>query len=110
MATRSVRFCIGDPEAARSIEWLILWMTKSSDVYLAARSLGNTFRVSLHERGRCHVHGADPARLAGGAVGTHPPKFVQEWYVDPAADSQQPVGIITPVSELRGGPWRGGIR
>jgi hypothetical protein len=56
MAIRSVRFGIGDPAGARSAEWLVLWKTKTSDVYLASRILGDTLRVGLHQTGRCHVH------------------------------------------------------
>lgn len=102
MATRSVRFGIGDPAGARSTEWLVLWKTKSSDVYLASRALGNTLKVSLHESGRCHVHGPDPAQWQGAAP---PPKFAMAWDVDPQGDRQQLIGIITPVSELRAGVW-----
>src|SRR5690242_2470668 len=102
MATRSVRFGIGDPAGARSAEWVIRWQTRTSDVYLASRSLGNTFRISLHESGQCLVHGPDPEKWTGPEA---PRDRMDEWYINPEGEFQHPVGVIVPVSELRVGAW-----
>jgi len=47
-----IRFAVGNPTEPRSSIWRV-WTAKSpkSDVYLAARSLAGTLKVSLHESG-----------------------------------------------------------
>jgi hypothetical protein len=102
MATRSVRFGIGDPAGARSAESLVLWKTKTGDVYLASRILGDTLRVSPHQSGRCHVHGPDLKKFQGPKP---PPKYIDNWDIDPQGELTHPVGVVTPVSELRAGTW-----
>jgi len=102
MGTKSVRFGIGDPAGARSAEWAVLWQTKTSDVYLLSRILGDTLRVSLHQSGRCHVHGPDPKKWRG----LKPPlEYLDKWSINPQGELEHPIGIVTPISELRAGTW-----
>src|SRR5687767_14251758 len=47
-----VRFGVGEPASDRSSVWRV-WVPKgSNDVYIAARTLGGTLKVSLHVSGR----------------------------------------------------------
>ncbi|MCI0724185.1 MAG: hypothetical protein L0338_35275 [Acidobacteria bacterium] len=102
MTTRSVRFGVGDPAGARSSEWLVLWSSSTSDVYIAARTLGGLLKASLHESGRCHIRAPDPRKwLSPG----HPPRFLDTWSIDPQNRYEFPFGVIIPASELRPGPW-----
>ena len=49
MASRSaVRFAVGYREGARSTIWR-LWTDKYSNVYIAARALGDELKISLHK-------------------------------------------------------------
>lgn len=102
MANRARRFAIGDPGGRRSSEWLVGWKAKTSDVYCATRTLGGNLKASIHESGRCHVRapGAEYWKSTGP-----PPKFLEEWTIDPAAPVAHPFGIIIPGSELRAGIW-----
>ncbi len=102
MLTRSARFGVGDPAANRSSEWLVLWSSSSSDVYVAARTLGGLLKVSLHESGKCHVRAPDFQKWL--SPGT-PPRFLDTWTIDPQSRYEFPFGVIIPTSELRPGPW-----
>jgi hypothetical protein len=43
-----IRFAVGSPDGPRSGVWVLWTMPHKNDVYLAARSLGGVFKVSLH--------------------------------------------------------------
>lgn len=103
MATHSQRFAVGDPAGRRSSEWLVAWKAKTSDVYLATRTLGEKLKASIHESGRCHVRSPGPGFWRSPGA---PPRFLEEWTIDPAAQVAQPFGIIIPEPELRAGPWK----
>lgn len=80
-----------------------MWSSSStSDVYIAARTLGGMLKASLHESGRCHVRAPDPRKwLSPG----NPPRFLDSWTIDPQSQYEFPFGVIIPTSELRPGPW-----
>jgi len=102
MATLSARFGVGDLRGLRSSEWVVMWKSKKSDVYLAARTLGGTLKLSLHESGQCHVRAPDPRKwLSPGP----PPRFIDLWTIDPHSLYEFPFGIIIPASELRHAVW-----
>ena len=102
MSTRSARFGVGDPGGARSSEWVVFWQSNKSDVYLATRTLGDTLRVSLHERGLCFVRAPDAGKWMSPGV---PPRLLDRWVIDPSSRYEFPFGIVFPTSELRQGPW-----
>lgn len=102
MTKRSARFGVGDPAGARSSEWLVWWAAAKSDVYIAARTLGGSLKVSLHESGRCHIRSPDPRTWI--SPGT-PPRFWDTWTIDPRSVSEFPFGVIIPTSELKPSPW-----
>lgn len=102
MATLSARFGVGDPRGLRSSEWVVMWKPTKSDVYLAARTLGGTLKLSLHESGQCHVRAPDPRKwLSPGS----PPRFLDSWTINPHSQYEFPFGIIIPTSELRQAVW-----
>ena len=96
------RFAVGDPTGARATQWVVMWSSKTSDVYIAARLIGATIKVSLHQSGQCHVRGPDVAQWRG--VGP-PPRFLGTWRLNPESAFEHPFGIIVPDGELSAGPW-----
>jgi hypothetical protein len=102
MATLSQRFGVGDPLGARSSEWVVMWKSTASDIYLAARTLGGTLKASIHESGRCHVRAPDTKswRSPGAA-----PHFLDVWSINPQSKYEFPFGIVIPEPELRAGKW-----
>lgn len=102
MTTYSVRFGVGDPSGLRSSEWVVMWKSDSSDVYLAARTLGGLLKVSLHESGRCHVHAPDHRHWRSPGS---PPRFLDVWTINHQSSYEFPFGVIIPTSELRQAPW-----
>jgi len=102
MTLRSQRFGVRNPDGARSSEWVIMWKTNISDVYLATRTLGGSIKVSLHQSGRCHVRAPDPSKWRG--IGEQP-RFLDVWNIDVSANYQFPFAIVFPEQELRHGEW-----
>lgn len=102
MALRTHRFGICNAQGARSSEWVVIWKTNASDVYLVTRSLGESLKASIHESGRCHVRAPDPSRWRGGS---HPTAFLLEWNIDPASHFSFPFSIVVPEQELRHAAW-----
>lgn len=102
MATKSKRFGVGDPRGARSSEWVVMWKTTSSDVYLATRTLGSALKASIHASGRCHIRAPNPRHWRSPGP---PPQFLQEWSIDSRSSCEFPFGIIIPEPELRAGRW-----
>lgn len=102
MTTLSARFGVGDPDGARSSEWVVMWKPTTSDVYLAARTLGGALKVSIHERGQCRVRAPDHRRWKSPG---DPPRFLDVWTIDPNSRFEFPFGVIVPTSELREAPW-----
>lgn len=102
MTTYSARFGVGDPSGLRSSEWVVMWKSDASDVYLAGRTLGGYLKASIHESGRCHIRAPDQRywRLPG-----RPSKFLDVWTVNPQSQYEFPLGIIIPASELRQASW-----
>jgi hypothetical protein len=64
--------------------------------------LGSTFKVSLHESGRCHIRGPNPRLWISPGP---PPQFIEEWNIDPQSKYVFPFKIVIPTSELRAGSW-----
>jgi hypothetical protein len=61
-----VRFAVGTPRGCRATVWR-LWTNPKGDVYVAARALAGSLKVSLHVRGNWRMafigaHPADPAK------------------------------------------------
>jgi len=102
MAIRSQRFGVKNCYGARSAEWVIMWKTNSSDVYVATRTLGHSMKASLHASGQCHVRAPDPQSWVGAG---NPPRFLESWNIDPASNYQFPFAVVIPEQELRHGPW-----
>jgi hypothetical protein len=102
MAKLSQRFGVGNPLGARSSEWVIMWKSTSSDVYVATRTLGGILKASIHESGRCHIRAPDPEKWRSPGA---PPRFLDVWSIDPHANYEFPFGIIIPEPELRSGEW-----
>lgn len=103
MTAWAQRFAVGDPSGRRSSEWMVAWKEKTSDVYMAARSLDGQLKGSIHASGRCHVRAPRPEQWK--SPGT-PPRFLDEWQIDPAAQVSHPFGVCIPEPELRAGDWR----
>ena len=102
MAMLSQRFGVRNSDGARSSEWIVMWKPNASDVYLATRTLGGSMKVSLHASGRCHVRAPDPQYWRGTG---DPPRFLDEWHIDVAANYQFPFSVVIPEQELRRGEW-----
>jgi hypothetical protein len=102
MAKLSARFGVGDPKGAHSSEWVVMWKSTKSDVYLAGRSRGGTLKVSFHETGQCQVRAPDPSKWKSPGP---PPRFLDRWTIDPYSRYEFPFGIIIPTSELRHAGW-----
>ena len=102
MALRSQRFGVRNHNGARSSEWVVIWKTNTSDVYLATRTLGGIMKASLHETGHCHVRAPDPQKWRG--VGDQP-RFLDVWNIDVSANYQFPFAVVIPEQELRHGEW-----
>ncbi len=102
MAMRSQRFGIRNPQGARSSEWIVMWKTNSSDVYLVTRTLGGTMKASLHASGRCHVRAPDIQHWRGQGEA---PRFLDAWEIDVTSKFQFPFGVVVLEQELRHGDW-----
>lgn len=102
MTTYSTRFGVGDPSGLRSSEWVVMWKSDTSDVYLACRTLGGYLKASIHESGRCHIRAPDQRHWCSPG---NPPQFLDVWSIDQQSHYQFPFGIIVPASELRQASW-----
>jgi hypothetical protein len=102
MAIRTVRFGVRNTQDARSSEWVVMWKTNTSDVYLATRTLGKSMKASLHASGRCHVRPPDQKSWLGSAA---PPDFLDTWDIDTASDYKFPFSVVVPEPELRISDW-----
>lgn len=102
MALRTQRFGVRNAKGARSSEWVVMWKTNTSDVYLATRTLGEAMKVSLHESGRCHVR--SPSAKFWRSNGD-PPDFLLAWDIDPLASYSFPFSVVVPEQELRMSEW-----
>lgn len=102
MSTSSQRFAVGQPGGARSMEWVVMWKTARSDVYIAARTLGGALKASVHESGQCHVRAPNSIRHGSPNASSH---FLDVWSINPQAAYEFPFGIIIPEAQLRGGEW-----
>lgn len=102
MAMRSQRFGVRNSDGARSSEWVVMWKTNTSDVYVLTRTLGGSMKASLHASGRCHVRAPDPLRWCG--LG-EPPQFLDIWDIDVNSNCQCPFAVVIPEQELRDVKW-----
>lgn len=102
MTTRSTRFGVGDPSGLRSSEWVVMWKSDASDVYLAGRTLGGYLKASLHQSGRCHIRAPDQRFWQSTRT---PPPFLDTWTINQESQYEFPFGIIIPASELRRSGW-----
>ena len=97
------RFAAGDRNGSRSSEWVVVWGSRASDVYLATRTLGGLMKTSIHESGRCHIRAPDASKWRSPGPA---PRFLDRWSIDPAAAFSYPCGVIIPETELRTGNWK----
>ncbi len=102
MAMRSQRFGVHNADGARSSEWVVMWKTNTSDVYLVTRTLGGSMKASLHASGRCHVRAPNSQRWRG--VG-EAPQFLDSWNIDVTSNYQFPFAVVIPEQELRNAEW-----
>lgn len=102
MALRTYRFGVCNEQGARSSEWVVMWKTNTSDVYLGTRTLGGSMKASFHASGRCHVRAPDPTCWRGLLPS---PKFLIEWNIDPASHCCFPFAVVIPETELRAAEW-----
>jgi hypothetical protein len=98
-----MRFGIGTAPGRRSSEWLVMWKPRSSDVYLASRTLGGVLKASIHESGKCHIRAPNPSAWVSPGS---PPPFVDKWTIEPRAAYAFPFAVIVPELELRQGEWK----
>jgi hypothetical protein len=75
-----IRFAVIDGDR-RGAVWRLWSDAGSSDVYLAVRHLGGTFKISLHQSGRWHVAYSERAyeQLVEGAIASQTDRFVDRW-------------------------------
>lgn len=80
MPERSIRFAVGDGTSCRAQIWKC-WTPGSDkrDVYLAARSLGYAFKVSLHESGKWHIGFGRDFLAENGSHEEWPSRIVASW-------------------------------
>lgn len=102
MALRSQRFGVRNAVGGRSSEWVVMWKTNSSDVYLVTRTLGGSMKASLHASGRCHVRAPDSEKWRGQG---EPPRFLEVWEIDVDSQYQFPFAVVVPEQELRVAEW-----
>jgi hypothetical protein len=102
MAMCTQRFGIRNTSGARSSEWVVMWKTNTSDVYLATRTLGGALKASVHASGRCHVRTPNPEAWRGAG---HPPQFLDTWNIDTASTYAFPFSVVVPEQELRSAEW-----
>ena len=102
MKKRSQRFGVRNSGGARSFEWIVIWSTDESDVYLLTRTPGGMMKASLQGTGQCHVRAPDPLywRSAGEAPG-----FLDDWSISPASKYEFPFAVVIPEPELCPGEW-----
>jgi hypothetical protein len=106
-----VRFGVGDFPTRYSAVWR-LWAADptasgaKSDIYLASRSIGATFKTSLHESGRWRVGYTRESNLQGVDVVSGGDRKLAEW----SRPKEMSPGVtlayllVVPSSELRPGP------
>ena len=75
-----VRFAVGDGKTRRASLWEC-WITApgKNDVYLANRSLGRGFHLSLHKDGRWHFAFDRHYLATHGRAHEWPTRFIDEW-------------------------------
>lgn len=97
-----VRFAVGDPAGAQSSIWRLWTGRKHSDVYLAARTVAQDVKISLHESGNWrhaftseHVSGPSPL------VSPDQDRAVSKWQRPPemAPGVTMAFQILVPSSE-----------
>jgi hypothetical protein len=98
---RGVRFAVGSPDGPRAAVWRVWLNKRRDDVYIAARGLAGTLKVSLHPTGwrlaftKSFAESGSPLVPPGGrAIDTwdRPPEFAPGW--------TRAFEIIVPSSEV----------
>jgi hypothetical protein len=72
-------------------------------VYIATRTLGGALKASIHQSGRCHIRAPDPSKWKSLEP---PPRFLDEWIIDPDVPYSHPFSVVIPEPELRAGQWK----
>ena len=91
----AIRWAVGTPEGKRSETWR-LWGDKKGDVYLAMRSSGHVFKVSIHKDRRCYVgYASTKAKESFGAES----RYFAQWAL-PDEEVVRAYSVIIPDSEL----------
>ena len=106
MPQRSLRFGIHDGSGNRAATWK-LWTefgSRNSELYLANRSLGGTFKASLHQSGNWHIAYSQKTfeDQVKGAIPKFNDRFIEKW---PRPNEIVPgvtlaFRIVTPYSAL----------
>jgi hypothetical protein len=94
----AIRWAVGNAGGIRSSTWR-LWANKKGDVYLAQRSLGSQFKMSIHQSRYCSVgftnEYEEEARARFGGESRH----WEQWKL-PDAPVVRAVEVVIPNSEL----------
>jgi hypothetical protein len=99
-----VRFAVFAPDGRRSMAWTVGTTRRTRDVYVTARPLGGTWKMSLHQSGRWNS-----GLTAERAVAMAPPIPDRHWdqWQQPAEFApgiRRSVELVFPDVELRGWP------
>ncbi len=98
-----VRFAVGDPAGAQSSVWRLWTSGKHSDVYLAARTVAQDLKISLHESGNWR-HAFTSEHLSGPSPFISPDqdRAVSKWQRPPemAPGVTRAFQILVPGSEV----------
>ncbi len=97
------RFAVRDDEGRQSSVFRVWRGERSSDVYIASRSVAGEIKASLHQSGRCQIalnkqyaQRPDAVLLEGGD------RYFSKWKRrEPSADAVRAFTIYIPTTELR---------
>ena len=94
------RFAVGSAEGPRSTVWR-LWTRKgTSDVYIAARTLGGSLKVSLHESGVWR-YAFSEEHWEGQASTGNKDRMIERWNRPPPIDGiTSAFMVVVPTSEI----------
>jgi hypothetical protein len=106
MPKQVLRFGICDDRGHRAATWALSAQSsaRKSDIYLACRSLGGAFKMSLHDSGNWHIaYTKEYFEMAvKGAIPQHNDRFLEKWSRPPetALGLTLAVRILTPASAV----------
>ena len=102
-----VRFAVFAPDGRRSMAWTVGTTRRTRDVYVTARPLGGTWKMSLHQSGRWNS--GLTAERAGAMASPIPDRHWDRWQApaELAPGIRRSVELLFPDVELR--RWPAGL-